>query len=112
VRSDGTQPESVAGGGAGAPGGLVSGGGVGGSAGESLTAAKSGGARRAVMLSSFAVRDGDQIYSIGTQHKNLEELIKASGLDWTFLRCGGVGPNTRRRGPACPGQRGRRPPHC
>jgi uncharacterized protein YbjT (DUF2867 family) len=46
------------------------------------------------MLSSFAVRDGEQVYSIGTQHKNLEDLIKASGLDWTFLRCGGFATNT------------------
>src|SRR5215831_7544039 len=81
VRFDWTQPETFAAA-------------VGGSAGEFLTAAKNGGARRAVMLSSFAVRDGDQIYSIGTQHKNLEELIKASGFDWTFLRCGGFATNT------------------
>jgi NAD(P)H-binding len=67
---------------------------VGGSAREFLTAVKNGGARRAVMLSSFAVRDGDQTYSIGTQHKNLEEPVKASGLDWTFLRCGGFATNT------------------
>jgi len=94
VRFDWTMPETFATAVADATAVFVNAAAVGGSAGEFLTAAKNGGARRAVMLSSFAVRDGDQTYSIGTQHKNLEDLVKASGLDWTFLRCGGFATNT------------------
>ena len=94
VRFDWTMPETFAAAVADATAVFVNAAAVGGSAGEFLTAAKNGGARRAVMLSSFAVRDGDQTYSIGTQHKNLEDLVKASGLDWTFLRCGGFATNT------------------
>ena len=94
VRFDWTMPETFAAAVADATAVFVNAAAVGGSAGEFLTAAKNGGARRAVMLSSFAVRDGDQTYSIGTQHKNLEEAVKVSGLDWTFLRCGGFATNT------------------
>jgi uncharacterized protein YbjT (DUF2867 family) len=51
--------------------------------------------RTAVLLSSFAVRDnGAQPYTIGAQHKALEDVVAASGLEWTFLRCGGFAANT------------------
>ena len=94
VRFDWTMPETFAAAVADATAVFVNAAAVGGSAGEFLTAAKNGGARRAVMLSSLAVRDGGQAYFIGTQHKNLEEAVKVSGLDWTFLRCGGFATNT------------------
>jgi len=50
---------------------------------------------RVVLLSSLTVRDnGPQPYSIGAHHKSIEDAIIASGLDWTFLRCGGFAANT------------------
>lgn len=68
---------------------------TGGSAAELMATAKAAGTRRVVMLSSFAVRDdGPQDYSIGTYHKNIEDVIEDSGLGWTFLRCGGFAANT------------------
>ena len=60
-----------------------------------MTEAARAGTRTAVLLSSFAVRDdGAQPYAIGAQHKALEDMVAASGLDWTFLRCGGFAANT------------------
>ena len=60
-----------------------------------MTEAARAGTRTAVMLSSFAVRDnGAQPYSIGAHHKALEDVVAASGLEWTFLRCGGFAANT------------------
>src|SRR5215831_19101371 len=60
-----------------------------------MSQAARAGTRSAVLLSSFAVRDnGVQPYSIGAHHKALEEVVAASGLDWTFLRCGGFAANT------------------
>ena len=47
------------------------------------------------MLSSIAVRDeGDQVLSLGRQHKAVEDAIKTAGVDWTILRCGGFATNT------------------
>jgi uncharacterized protein YbjT (DUF2867 family) len=47
------------------------------------------------MLSSTSVRDhGKQDTALGTQHKAAEDAIKASGIDWTILRCGGFATNT------------------
>jgi len=60
-----------------------------------MAAAASAGVDRAVLLSSFTVRDdGTQLYSIGSLHKALEEPIASSPLDWAFLRCGGFAANT------------------
>lgn len=60
-----------------------------------MTAASRAGVRRAVLLSSFTVRDnGTQPYSIGAQHKALEDVVAASAPQWTFLRCGGFAANT------------------
>jgi len=60
-----------------------------------MTAAASAGVDRAVLLSSFTVRDdGTQPYSIGSLHKALEESVASSPLDWAFLRCGGFAANT------------------
>jgi len=63
--------------------------------GELMTEAARAGTRTAVMLSSFSVRDnGVQPYSIGAHHKALEDVVAASGLRHTFLRCGGFAANT------------------
>ena len=64
-------------------------------AGALLTAARGAGVGRIVMLSSIAVRDeGDQVLSLGRQHKAVEDAVKATGADWTILRCGGFATNT------------------
>jgi len=60
-----------------------------------MRSAATAGAGRAVMLSSFTVRDdGDQEYALGTQHKAIEDVVTAAGLAWTILRCGGFAANT------------------
>jgi uncharacterized protein YbjT (DUF2867 family) len=64
-------------------------------AGELIAAARGAGASKIVMLSSIAVRDeGDQVLSLGGQHKAVEDAVKAAGVDWTILRCGGFATNT------------------
>ena len=64
-------------------------------AGELIAAARGAGVSKIVMLSSIAVRDeGDQVLSLGRQHKAVEDAIKAAGVDWTILRCGGFATNT------------------
>lgn len=68
---------------------------VGGSTADLMAAAKAAGTSRVVLLSSFAVRDDrPQDYALGTHHKSIETVIEGSGLDWTFLRCGGFAANT------------------
>jgi uncharacterized protein YbjT (DUF2867 family) len=63
--------------------------------GDLLAAARDEGVSRIVMLSSTTVRDqGEQEYALGAQHKTAEDAIKASGIDWTILRCGGFATNT------------------
>ena len=63
--------------------------------GDLLAAARDEGVIRIVMLSSTTVRDqGEQEYALGAQHKTAEDAIKASGIDWTILRCGGFATNT------------------
>jgi uncharacterized protein YbjT (DUF2867 family) len=60
-----------------------------------LAAARNRGVRRVVLLSFFAVRGtGEQVYSIGTAHRKIERAVEASGLEWTFLRCGGFAANS------------------
>jgi uncharacterized protein YbjT (DUF2867 family) len=60
-----------------------------------IAAARGAGVRKIVMLSSIAVRDdGDQVLSVGRQHKAVEDAVKAVGADWTVLRCGGFATNT------------------
>src|SRR5215472_4322134 len=59
-------------------------------AGELIAAALGAAVSKIVMLSSIAVRDeGDQVLSLGRQHKAVENAVKAAGADWTILRCGG-----------------------
>jgi uncharacterized protein YbjT (DUF2867 family) len=63
--------------------------------GELIAAARGAGVSKIVMLSSIAVRDeGDQVLSLGGQHKAVEDAVKAAGIDWTILRCGGFAANT------------------
>jgi len=52
--------------------------------------------RRIVFLSSFTVRDEleQQTDPITAFHADIERLIEQSGLEWTFLRCGGFATNT------------------
>jgi uncharacterized protein YbjT (DUF2867 family) len=60
-----------------------------------MTAASQTGVNRVVLLSSFVVRDnGIQPYLLGAEHKALEDVVAASGLEWVFLRCGGFAANT------------------
>jgi uncharacterized protein YbjT (DUF2867 family) len=60
-----------------------------------LAAARDADVSKIVLLSSTTVRDdGDQVYALGTQHKMAEDAVKASGIDWTILRCGGFATNT------------------
>jgi uncharacterized protein YbjT (DUF2867 family) len=66
-----------------------------------LTSAARAGVRRAVLLSSMTVRDnGVQPYSIGAQHKVLEDAVTAAAGEWTVLRCGGFAANTLAWAPA------------
>jgi uncharacterized protein YbjT (DUF2867 family) len=63
--------------------------------GDLLAAARDEGVSRIVMLSSTTVRDqAEQEYALGAQHKTAEDAIKASGINWTILRCGGFATNT------------------
>ena len=65
------------------------------SLGDLLAAARDEGVRKIVMLSSTTIRDhGEQDTALGAQHKAAEDPIKASGIDWTILRCGGFATNT------------------
>ena len=64
-------------------------------AGDLIAAARDAGVSKIAMLSSIAVRDeGDQVLSLGRQHKAVEDAVKAAGIDWTILRCGGFAANT------------------
>lgn len=64
-------------------------------AGELIAAARDAGVSKIVMLSSIAVRDeGNQVLSLGRQHKAVEDAVKAAVVDWTILRCGGFAANT------------------
>ena len=63
--------------------------------GDLLAAARDAGVSKLVLLSSTTVRDqGDQVSALGAQHKLAEDAVKASGIDWTILRCSGFATNT------------------
>jgi uncharacterized protein YbjT (DUF2867 family) len=63
--------------------------------GDLLAAARDAGVSKIVLLSSTTVQDhGEQAYALGAQHKTAEDAVKASGLDWTILRCDGFATNT------------------
>jgi len=95
VLGDPGQPETIAAALAGATRVFVNVTAVGGYITELMAAAARAGVRSAVLLSSPAIRDnGVQPYSIGAHHKAIEDVIMVSGLQWTFLRCGGFAANT------------------
>src|SRR5260370_37387718 len=72
-------------------------------AGALIAAARGARVSKIVMLSSIAVRDeGDQVLSLGRQHKAVEDAVKAARVDWTILRCGGVAPHTTTRAARVP----------
>jgi uncharacterized protein YbjT (DUF2867 family) len=63
--------------------------------GDLLAAARGADVSKIVMLSSTTVQDeGEQVYALGTQHKMAEDAVKAAGIDWTIMRCGGFATNT------------------
>lgn len=63
--------------------------------GDLLAAARDAGVSKIVMLSSVTVRDqGEQEYALGAHHRAAEDTVKATGIGWTVLRCGGFATNT------------------
>jgi len=50
-------------------------------------------ARRVVFLSALTVRDDLKQQPDPIFHADIERLIEQSGLEWTFLRCGGFATN-------------------
>lgn len=63
---------------------------------EAITEALTGRARRIVFLSSMAVDDAAKVQTnpIGKVHAEMEEAIRATGAEWTFLRPGAFATNT------------------
>ena len=60
-----------------------------------LAAARNADVSKIVMLSSTTAQDdGEQTFALGRQHKIAEDAVRASGIDWTILRCGGFATNT------------------
>jgi uncharacterized protein YbjT (DUF2867 family) len=51
-------------------------------------------ARRVVFLSSMSVRDVPEEQADPPFHAEIEELLRRSGVEWTFLRAGGFAANT------------------
>ncbi|MFJ9840731.1 NAD(P)H-binding protein [Kitasatospora sp. NPDC101155] len=68
---------------------------VGGSTAKLLELARERGVKRVVMLSSDTVVDdaAEQSDSIAAWHKQIEETVAASGLEWTILRAGEFATN-------------------
>ncbi|GAA1585277.1 NAD(P)H-binding protein [Actinomadura kijaniata] len=59
-----------------------------------LDAAKAGGVRRVVLLSSQGVATRPDSVSHGQVARTIEDAVRGSGLDWTILRPGGFASNT------------------
>ncbi|ATL26996.1 SDR family oxidoreductase [Streptomyces formicae] len=60
-----------------------------------LEAARAGGVRHVVVLSSSIVGDGaDQSHPLYVVHAALEEAVREAGFDWTFLRPGAFATNS------------------
>jgi len=68
---------------------------IGNTAAELLSLAAEQGVRRVVLLSGGAVEFGDGQSPLAEYFLALEGQVKASGLDWTFLRPGEFAANTR-----------------
>ncbi|MEU6586888.1 NAD(P)H-binding protein [Nocardia sp. NPDC046763] len=60
-----------------------------------LAQASAAGVRRIVLLSSSSVLDDHPDNHTGIAHRDLEQRIERSGLEWTFLRAGMFAANTR-----------------
>lgn len=58
-----------------------------------LDAAKAGGARRVVLLSSIGVASRSDSESHGGTGLALDRAVRESGMDWTVLRAGGFASN-------------------
>lgn len=65
-----------------------------------LAAARDAGVEHVVVLSSIAVEDGAREGSpIHAMHIDLEQQVRDSGIDWTFLRPGAFSTNSRQWAP-------------
>ncbi|MEW2619683.1 NAD(P)H-binding protein [Streptomyces sp. NPDC048106] len=65
-----------------------------------LAAARAGGVRHAVLLSSGLVQEGaDETHPLHVLHATAERLIRDSGLGWTFLRPNAFAANALRWAP-------------
>lgn len=58
-----------------------------------LDAAKTGGVRRVVLLSSQGIATRPQSSSHGETGRSIEDAVRQGGLDWTILRPGGFASN-------------------
>ncbi|MEV5874930.1 NAD(P)H-binding protein [Streptomyces sp. NPDC052101] len=59
-----------------------------------LAAARAHGVRHVVLLSSAIIQEGaDETHPIHVMHATVEQQIRDSGLDWTFLRPGAFATN-------------------
>jgi uncharacterized protein YbjT (DUF2867 family) len=63
---------------------------------ELLAAARSAGVERVVLLSSSAAPGGDMTNAVARYHIESEQLVRASGLGWTFLQPNSFMSNTFR----------------
>ncbi|MEV5980234.1 NAD(P)H-binding protein [Streptomyces sp. NPDC052114] len=60
-----------------------------------LDAARAGGVRHVVVLSSAIIEDGaDETHPIHVVHTALETAVREAGFDWTFLRPGAFATNS------------------
>ena len=62
---------------------------------ELLALAAEQGVQRTVLLSALTVEHGGGYRHFAEQFKSVEDAVKASGLQWTFLRCTDFASNTR-----------------
>jgi uncharacterized protein YbjT (DUF2867 family) len=68
---------------------------IGDAAAKLLALAVKQGVHRAVLLSAVTVEDGGGYRHFADQFKAIEDAVKASGLQWTILRCTDFASNTR-----------------
>jgi uncharacterized protein YbjT (DUF2867 family) len=61
-----------------------------------LAAARKAGVRRVALLSTGAVKDGDETNAVVAMNAGSERAVRASGLQWTILRASGFQSNALR----------------
>ena len=61
---------------------------------DGVVARLAGSVRRVVYLSSHGASEAPELDPITRMHGTLERLIRDSGVEWTFLRSGGMATNT------------------